>query len=166
MTQAKLRIVLLLLWLTAAASVVAALLVAPSYVPEIDDVQSLSAAKTVAAGTFVPVISCLVAFWFADGQNRREAKHTRAPAFAGIAAIAITVIYLGGIFSVVFIQAYRVDYAKYTEPDLPRSQSFEGRIDTCVQFSQVLSIVGAAPVIWLGGRKERPDEHPGADARE
>jgi hypothetical protein len=153
LTQARLRIILLLIWSASLLICVVGLLALPNVRIAIGADQVLESVKSLTA-IWVPVLTCLTTFWFGTHEARQRSQSLVVLGEQWAPAIGITFMYVSLITFLVFWVGYGIDYSapEFGGKSLGEAASFNGKINTVVQWAGMLSPFGTAPVIWLSGK--------------
>jgi hypothetical protein len=152
MTQARLRMIVFLLWVSFWVVSTILLLLAPwlrtdkAIVPE--QIKSAILSITV---IWIPAVSCLAAFWFPQDEQRK-ARRVIVTKDKVAAAITLTVTYLLFVLVLITWSVYFIAYDFHTM-ELPEGASFPEQLSEAVKIALVVSPVALTPINWLtGGR--------------
>jgi hypothetical protein len=158
-TQATVRLTIFALWVGFWALSSAFVLAAPLFRSQIGQDQVLPAVTAVCS-IWLPVLSCFAGFWMSSDERKLSKERACSPHKA-LAAIVITIAYLGFTAALIFWVTYVIDY---TQPEyqslteLPKGISFQEQLDAAIRLAIWISPVGTAPVVALtGGKSVRID---------
>ena len=104
-------------------------------------------------GIWVPVVTCLAAFWFPQDEQRR-AQMATATSEKVLAAMAITVTYLVFVLLLIVWSVFFISYDFQTK-ELPEGASFSEQISESIKIALIISPVALAPVNWLTRSESR-----------
>lgn len=148
MTQARLRLTIFRLWVGFWVVSTAVLMLAPwMRSDQAIGTEQIKPAVLSVTGIWVPVLTCLAAFWFPLDEQRQAQKRTTAREKAA-GAIILTVTYLIFVLLLIIWPTYVMPYDFDTKA-LPEGASFSEQISESVKIALIVSPIALAPVNWL-----------------
>jgi hypothetical protein len=148
MTQARLRMIIFGLWLIFWIVSTALLMLAPWLrADQAVGPEQVKPAIFSITGIWVPVVTCLAAFWFPQDEQKR-AQTVKAAGEKVAAALILTVAYLGFVLLLISWAIYFMPYDFQTKA-LPEGASFPEQISESVKIALIVSPIALAPVNWL-----------------
>lgn len=154
MTQARLRMTILSLWIAFWIISTIALILSPWMREDIARTEILPAIFSI-SGIWIPPLTCLAAFWFPQ-EEQKVAKLVSATRERIYAAIGLTVSYLTFVLVLIVWSVYLIESNQKTLD--PGRVTLLGQIDESVRIALLVSPIALGPINWLtGGGKNHND---------
>lgn len=151
MTQARLRMSIFGMWATFWGISTLVMIFAPWIRDDIEKADIIPSIYSISV-IWIPPLSCLVAFWFPQSEQKR-AKLIRPSKDKVYGAFGITTIYLLFVLGLIVYSTFVIQ--ANTETADPGEITLLDQINQSVKLALVVSPVALAPINWLtGGTRE------------